>query len=249
MRSRLEFLNLDFDAWTMDEVETWLTNRDADSPFGYLVTPNVDHMVRLAGADDDVRLAYTDADLCICDSRVLKRVGRLCGVGLSVVPGSDLVAATFDHLLRDGDRVCLIGGTAESAEGLQQRFPGITILHHAPPMGLRNDPVARSAAIDFAQQAQARIVLLAVGSPQQELLAREMASSGRVQGTALCIGASVDFIVGAQSRAPGFVQRAGFEWCWRLMKHPRRLARRYLIDGPKILPMALRWRWPARGRA
>jgi exopolysaccharide biosynthesis WecB/TagA/CpsF family protein len=249
MRSRVEFLNLHFDAWTMAEVEAWLTNRTADSGFGYLVTPNVDHMVRLASADDDVRLAYTDADLCICDSRVLKRVGRLCGVDLSVVPGSDLVAATFDHLLRDGDRVCLVGGNAENAQALQQQFPGIAIQHHAPPMGLRDDPVARSAVIDFAQQARARIVLLAVGSPQQEMLAREMALSGRVHGTALCIGASVDFIVGVQSRAPGFVQRAGFEWCWRLIKHPRRLARRYLIDGPKILPLALRWRWPARERA
>ncbi|WP_263973958.1 WecB/TagA/CpsF family glycosyltransferase [Sphingomonas aliaeris] len=53
-----------------------------------------------------------------------------------------------------------------------------------------------------AAAANARVILLAVGAPQQEMLAREMAQDGTVSGTALCIGASIDFIVGAQRRAP-----------------------------------------------
>jgi exopolysaccharide biosynthesis WecB/TagA/CpsF family protein len=230
----------------MADVEGWLDAREADSDFAYVVTPNVDHMVRLANAEEEVLLAYERADLCVCDSRVLKRVAQFCGVSLSVVPGSDLVFAMFDHLLRDGDRVCLVGGSAEHAATLRQKHPGLVILHHTPPMGLRRDPAARTEVIDFAERAAARYTLLAVGSPQQELIAHEMAMSGRVRGTALCIGASVDFLVGAQSRAPRMLQRVGLEWSWRLMMQPRRMARRYLIDGPRILPMALRWRRLAR---
>ncbi|MDB5577986.1 MAG: glycosyltransferase [Bradyrhizobium sp.] len=244
--SRREFLGMDFDIWSMAQVEKWVDDRTPGSAFAYVVTPNVDHMVRLADAENEVRLAYADAALCVCDSRVLKRVAQLCGVELSLVPGSDLVAAVFDRLLRDGDRVCLIGGSAEHAATLQKRYPSIVILHHAPPMGLRGDKAARTEAVAFAEHAAARVTLLAVGSPQQELLARDMILSARVRGTGLCIGASVDFLVGAQSRAPLFVQRVGFEWSWRLMKQPRRLARRYLVDGPRILPMALRWRRLAR---
>jgi exopolysaccharide biosynthesis WecB/TagA/CpsF family protein len=247
MRQRIAFLGAWFDDWTMADVLRWLAERTAASTFGYVVTPNVDHMIRLADAADDVRSAYREADLCVCDSRVLQRLGRIFGVRLSLVPGSDLVAGLFGQLLGDGDRVCLVGGSAENAAELRLSFPRLLILHHAPPMGLRHDPVARTAAIAFAARSAARVTLLAVGSPQQEILAREMALSGGVQGTALCIGASVDFLVGAEARAPVFVQRAGLEWTWRLLMQPRRLARRYLIDGPRIFPMALRWWWSDRG--
>jgi exopolysaccharide biosynthesis WecB/TagA/CpsF family protein len=243
---RHQFLDIDFDTWPMSDVERWVGARDADSDFAYVVTPNVDHMVRLASAEEDILLAYENADLCVCDSRVLKQVARLCGVPLSVVPGSDLVASIFDQLLRHGDRVCLIGGSEEHAAVMRQRYPGLVILHHAPPMGLRHDKIARAEVIAFAERAAARYTLLAVGSPQQELIAHEMAMSGRVRGTALCIGASVDFLVGAQTRAPRLLQRAGLERSWRLLMQPRRMARRYLIDGPRILPMALRWRRLAR---
>ena len=41
---------------------------------------------------------------------------------------------------------------------------------------------------------------------------------------------------GVVSRAPGLMQRLGFEWVHRLLLEPRRLARRYLWDD---LPFAL----------
>jgi len=145
-------------------------------------------------------------------------------------------------VLRPGDRVCLIGGGPGHVARLAERHPGIVVAHHAPPMGLRHDPAARARAIDFAAGAEARVILLAVGSPQQELLAHEMKRDGRARGTALCIGAGIDFIVGAQTRAPRLVQRAGFEWAWRLASQPRRLARRYLVDGPAIFPLVWRWK-------
>lgn len=242
MTARREFLDLDFDPITPAQAEAWLAGRGADSAFAYVVTPNVDHMVRLASQPEAIRAAYDEADLCLCDSRVLARLARLAGVTLTVVPGSDLVAALFDRVLRPGDRVCLIGGGPGHVARLGERHPGIVVAHHAPPMGLRHDPAARARAIDFAAGAEARVILLAVGSPQQELLAHEMKRDGRARGTALCIGAGIDFIVGAQTRAPRLVQRAGFEWAWRLASQPRRLARRYLVDGPAIFPLVWRWK-------
>lgn len=242
MTARVDFLDLAFDPLTKDQALGWLASRGSDSDFGYVVTPNVDHIVRLSAADGDVRRAYDEASLCLCDSRVLARLAKSCGVMLPVVPGSDLVAATFASVLRPGDRVCLIGGRAGDDDALQRRFPGIDIIQHRPPMGLRTDRAAQLAAIDFAARSQARLILLAVGSPQQELLAQALAARGDVRGTALCIGASVDFLVGTQTRAPRVVQSVGMEWAWRLATDPKRLARRYLIDGPAIFPMVWRWR-------
>ena len=242
MNPRTEFLGLAFDTSTSAEVEDWLAGRDADSPYAYVVTPNVDHMIRLADAPGDVRRAYDDADLCLCDSRVLARLARYAGVELSVVPGSDLTADLFARLLRDGDTVCLIGGGDGDAAALEALRPGVGIVQHRPPMGLRGDAAARGAAIDAAIAARARITLFAVGSPQQELLARGMADRPDARGTALCIGASTDFLTGAQTRAPRVIQRSSLEWAWRLATDPRRLARRYLVEGPAIFPMVWRWR-------
>ena len=246
MTARVEFLGIGFDPLPQAAVEVWLTRRDADSPFAYVVTPNVDHIVRLAKAPNDVRMAYADAALCLCDSRVLARLARICGVELSVVPGSDLVAALFARVVRARDRICLVGGSDADAAALRVLHPALDIVHHRPPMGLRNDPGARRVAVDFVASAKARVTLLAVGSPQQELLAHELAQRADVRGTALCIGASVDFLVGTQTRAPMPVRRLGMEWAWRLASDPRRLARRYLVEGPAIFPLV--WRWQRQRR-
>lgn len=247
--TRTPFLDLEFDTLSEAETKRWLLARTADDVFAYVVTPNVDHMVRLASAPDELRRTYTEADLCLCDSRVLARLARFADVALSVVAGSDLVATLFAAVLKPGDRICLIGGTSEDVSRLAVAFPQILLLHHRPPMGLRTNRVARAAAVVFAAKANARFTLLAVGSPQQELLAWEMKQAGTNSGTALCIGASIDFLTGTQSRAPQIIRRSGVEWAWRLLTQPRRLARRYLIDGPAIFPLVWRWRKTQRARS
>lgn len=243
---RRNFLDLDFDQVSLNEVLAWIGGRGADAPFAYVVTPNVDHMVRLERLSSDLRRTYEQADLCLCDSRILARIAGPLGVKLTVVPGSDLTAALFERGLKAGDTVCLIGGSARHKQGLEARYPGIEIVQHEPPMGLLHNAEARAAAVTAAAKAKAAVTLIAVGSPQQELIAYEMRRSGKVGGTALCIGASVDFLIGAEQRAPRAVSKLGLEWAWRLALNPRRLARRYLVDCPPIFPMA--WRWARRRR-
>jgi UDP-N-acetyl-D-mannosaminuronic acid transferase (WecB/TagA/CpsF family) len=54
---------------------------------------------------------------------------------------------------------------------------------------------------------------------------------------ALCIGASVNFLTGVERRAPHWVQRIGMEWLFRLVLDPARLARRYLVRGPRVFSL------------
>ncbi len=60
------------------------------------------------------------------------------------------------------------------------------------------------------------------------------------------VGAAFDFAAGRQRQAPRFVQRSGFEWLYRLVQRPRRLARRYIINNPRfvglLLAQLLGWR-------
>jgi N-acetylglucosaminyldiphosphoundecaprenol N-acetyl-beta-D-mannosaminyltransferase len=177
----------------------------------------------------------------LCDSRVLARLARWYGVALPLAPGSDLTARLFEEVALPGDRIAIVGGDAALLATLESRYPRLSFVQHVPPMGLLHDAGALDAAAAFGGAAQARFLLIAVGSPQQEIVAARIAEVPGARGIALCIGASLDFIAGRQRRAPRVVQRLGLEWAHRLASQPRRLWRRYLVEGPHIFRMARRW--------
>lgn len=254
LAARRPFLGLAFDPLDTDAAADRLARVRAGDRFGYVVTPNVDHLVRLDRADRSTGegahlwAAYEGAALVLCDSRILARLARWCGVELPLAPGSDLTVRLLDEVARAGDRIAVVGGDAALLAALARLYPRLDLVQHEPPMGLRHDAAAMARAAGFVRDSRARFHLLAVGSPQQELLAAAIAAQGDATGCALCIGASLDFIVGRQRRAPLLVQRLGLEWSHRLLSQPGRLWRRYLVEGPRIFRMARAWRAEQRGR-
>ena len=243
---RVEFLGLGFDALSLETVVQTLRTASASDPFRYVVTPNVDHVVRLSSRPpaeaSSLKKIYEEAALCLCDSRILAGLAKVRGVDLPVAPGSDLTAKLFKQVLKAGDTINVIGSSRDAAEQLRKRNPGVTVAQHIPPMGLRHDRDALRAAADFVAANPARFTFLAVGSPQQEMLAAEIQRSGRARGVGLCIGASIEMMMGIQPRAPKVLRRVGLEWAHRLALQPRRMWKRYLVEGPRIFLLAARWR-------
>ncbi|WP_291297967.1 WecB/TagA/CpsF family glycosyltransferase [Elioraea sp.] len=239
-------LGLRFAGLGLPEVLATLAARPADAPFAYVVTPNADHLVRLSKSPALGPL-YADAGLTLLDSRVVAKLGRALGLAPPpVVTGSDLTAALFASVLRPSDRIAVIGSSAEAVAMLAERHGLTNIVHHNPPMGFDRDPAAFAAAIEVVRAARARFVFLAVGSPRQEKLAHAVLAAGDATGIGLCIGASLDFLTGAQARAPGWMQRAGIEWLHRLASDPGRLAKRYLVDDLPILRLLAADAWKRR---
>jgi exopolysaccharide biosynthesis WecB/TagA/CpsF family protein len=240
-------LGVDFALLDMAEVLRRIAARPAGAPFAQVVTPNADHLVRLARQPALAPL-YQGAALRLLDSRVVARLARLMGLDPPpVVPGSDLTARLFeDGLLGPDDPLTVIGAPERAVAAVRRRFRLRRLAHHDPPMGFDRDPAALEAALRFAEANPARVTLLCVGSPKQEAVAAALRERGRATGIGLCVGASLLFLAGMERRAPVPVQRAGLEWAWRLAADPRRLARRYLVDDPAVL--WLLWR-EARRRA
>lgn len=240
------YLGLDFDQRDAASIAGMLGGRSAADRFAYLVTPNVDHIVRLAALDpnDALWAAYQRADWRLCDSRVLAALAFLRGIDLPAVPGSDLIADLIRAIAEPGDRICLIGGVVGDSEALAALRPDLTIVQHIPPLGLRDNPAARADAARFAARSGGRFTLIAVGSPQQELIAAAIKEMPEARGTGLCIGASIDFLLGRERRAPRWMQRLSLEWLYRLLANPRRMWRRYLVEGPRIFLLAWRFQPP-----
>jgi N-acetylglucosaminyldiphosphoundecaprenol N-acetyl-beta-D-mannosaminyltransferase len=211
----------------------------ADGRGGWVVTPNLDHLRRLS-TDRKLRALYSHATLVVPDGMPLIWAARLQGTPLPErVAGSSLITSLSDGAAREGRSIFLLGGDPGTADGaakvLRGNFPGITIAGtHCPPLGFEQDQNRLNEVIDLLQKARPDIVYVALGSPKQEWLI------GQLKGYLprawwLGIGISFSFVSGHVRRAPHWMQRAGLEWVHRLCQEPRRLAKRYLVQG---LPFA-----------
>jgi exopolysaccharide biosynthesis WecB/TagA/CpsF family protein len=203
--------------------------------FGYVVTPNADHIIRFH-EDAKFQELYGDATYVLLDSRFLAHLFQVIkGVRFRVCTGSDLTACLFSQTIASNDSIVLIGGSEEQARLLVQAH-GLKSLHHYnPPMGFIRDPKEVDACLNFVEaHSPFRFCFIAVGAPQQEILAQTLQKRRVARGLALCIGASINFITGIERRAPRWMQVFGMEWIYRLASDPRRLARRYLVRGPRV---------------
>lgn len=229
----VDFLGCRFDGGSIEEITCDIL-AEMRGGFRYVVTPNVHHMVRLLENPATLRPLYERAWRVFCDSRVLSRLARLKGRSLRVVTGSDLTANLVARAAELRLTVALIGPAAADCAMLQSRYPGLNVEFHTPPMGFIKSPHEIQRCVDFAARVQAPLTFIAVGMPQQEILAGHIADHSQTRGVGLCIGASIDFLTGKQRRAPVWLQKIGLEWLHRLLSDPRRLASRYLIECPRI---------------
>ncbi|WP_156680252.1 WecB/TagA/CpsF family glycosyltransferase [Sphingomonas profundi] len=154
--------------------------------------------------------------------------------------GTDLTPAVL-AALPPGTPVYLLGSppgvAAEAQAALAARFPQCRFVGADHGFLAPDDEPAVLARI---QASGARLVLVGMGHPYQELwAARNVAPLG---ATIMCIGAFLDFSAGRVPRAPGWARRARIEWLYRLAVEPRRLARRYLIGNAAFLLAVARQR-------
>lgn len=232
-----DFLGLTFDHISVDQVVGELFSRPRSARFNYIVTPNADHLARLA-RQPELRRLYAAAWLCVLDSQALFRLANLLRMPVpAVATGADITQKLLAGM--PAQRVAVIGMKPETLQKLREKYPRLNFIHHAPPEHLISNEIALRRARDFAVSTRARFTFIALGSPLQEMLAYEIARQPTAIGTGLCIGAALEFCAGTTRRAPVFMRKAGLEWLYRLARNPARLWRRYLLNDTPILSMLL----------
>ncbi|WP_306005080.1 WecB/TagA/CpsF family glycosyltransferase [Aquicoccus porphyridii] len=217
-----------------------------------LATINLDHLVKLRG-DSGFRAAYRAQDFVVADGNPIVWLGRLAGERLSLVPGSDMVMPLARLAAEEGVKLGLVGSTEDSLSAagaaLETAVPGLEIAARiAPPMGFDPDGPGAGEILRDLQVAGVGLVFLALGAPKQERLAARGRADTPGIGFA-SIGAGLDFLSGAQRRAPRWVRAIAMEWAWRMLSAPARLMPRYarcFAILPGHMWRALRMRWQDR---
>jgi N-acetylglucosaminyldiphosphoundecaprenol N-acetyl-beta-D-mannosaminyltransferase len=155
------------------------------------------------------------------------------------VYGPDLTPVVLDKATARHIPVGFYGGApevlAKLVEVCRTRWPGLEIRYaYSPPFRPLSEE-GDKRIVDEINSSGARILFVGLGCPKQETW---MATHrGHVRAAMLGVGAAFDFLTGSKKQAPGFVQRAGLEWLFRLMTEPRRLWRRYLRHNPRFVAL------------
>jgi N-acetylglucosaminyldiphosphoundecaprenol N-acetyl-beta-D-mannosaminyltransferase len=204
-----------------------------DGGGGYVVTPNVDYVVR-ARADAAFREIVMGARLRLPDGMGVVYGARLAGRRLRTVTGRLLPEALARRA--DPPSLALMGGQAgagERAAGRLRAAGGEVRLAISPPMGFKIGGEADMAAVRAIAEAAPQILFVGLGSPKQDRWMSRHVDD--LPGTLMVgIGAGIDVLGGIQPEAPAWMTRIGVEWAYRLLHDPRRLARRYLWDDPRF---------------
>lgn len=243
---RMKFLNTHVDNLTMEEAVEEAKKLILGGKNSYVVTPNVDHIVKIEH-DRLFREIYEGADLVLTDGKPLIWMSRLLGTPIKQkISGSDYFPEVCRMAAKEGYSVFLLGaaeGVAKKAAvNLMKKYKNLKIAGvYSPSYSFENDVEEISYIIRKINQSKPDILCIGMGTPKQEKFYYRYRDLFQVPLT-LHIGATIDFEAGVVKRAPKWVSYAGMEWLYRLLKEPRRLYRRYLLDDLEIFPIFLKYR-------
>jgi len=248
-------MGLDLDR--LSEQDTIATTLDGvrSGQGGWVCPTNLD-VLRQYVSSADVRDLVGEADLVVADGMPLIWASRIAGVPLPErVAGSSLIWSLPERAASEGISIFLLGGNEGAAEAaaetLRDRHEDLDLIGtFCPPFGFERDP-AELAAIDRALTAsRPDVVFVGLGFPKQERLIRHLRSAFPKIWFVAC-GVSFSFVSGEVARAPEWAQRLGLEWVHRMVQEPRRLCRRYLVEGlpfgARLFVSAVRSRVRRRG--
>jgi len=219
---------------TLARVEQFVEER---SPH-MIVTSDTPGIVR-ARDDPEFQEIVRGADMVTADGRGVVWMARVLGLPVTErVSGVDLMEKICQRAAERGYAIYLLGaepGVAEkAAESLQSRYGGLRIVgtHHGYFTPEEEPGVVREIA-----GAQPDILFVAFGAPKQEKWMRQHLDELQAP-VAIGVGGSLDVFAGRVPRAPQWIQRAGLEWLYRVLRQPSRLPRAWTV--PRLIWMTLR---------
>jgi len=220
-------------------MEEWIEGREA----GRTIAVTGMHGVMEAQHEEEFGRILEGATLVVPDGYPLVVLGRRSGYELARrVYGPELMEEFCRETARKGYRHYFYGGAEGVAEELARRFAGrfagMKIAGtYCPPYRALTEEEEREVR-EKIRASRADVVWVGLSTPKQE---RWMARQREALGVPVMVGvgAAFDFHTGRVAQAPRWMRENGMEWFFRLVSEPRRLWRRYLVNGSEFAWLVL----------
>ena len=239
--ARIKFMNTCIDNLTMSETLNEIDKLIQKKKCSYVVTPNVDHIVRLE-KDEELQKVYKNASLVLTDGKPLIWISKWYKTPIKEkISGSDLFPRVCQLAANKNYTIYLLGaaeGVADTAaRNLMKKYPGLNIVGtYSPPFGFEKNEQEMNKIKTQIQDVHPDILIVGLGCPKQE---KFMYYHCKELGVPISfgLGASIDFEAGNIKRAPKWMSNHGLEWLYRFSKEPKRLFKRYFVDDIKIMAL------------
>ena len=208
--------------------ETFIRSLDSafsminDNKVSQIVTINPE-MYTEAENNPEFKKILDEAELIVPDGIGIKIGLKLKGYNVERVPGIDFARTLLDWCAKNNKPVAIIGSKEEviskAVENLKNEISGLDIVYYHNGYFDNNEEIYNSL-----KEANARLVLVALGSPKQEFFiykAKQVLPPCLMIG----IGGSLDVWSGNVKRAPKIYQKLCIEWLYRTICQPERLKR------------------------
>lgn len=218
---------------TISILENWIAERDGCH---YVAVTGM-HGVSESVSDPKFRAALDAASLVVCDGMPLVWLGRLHGHALRRrVYGPELMetfckttGAKYRHFFYGGAE-----GVPDQLANVMHAKYGIRVVGTYSPPFRALTPEEDREVVAMIEAARPDVLWVGLSTPKQERWMYEHREKITVPAV-LGVGAAFDLNTGRLNQAPRWMRENGLEWLFRLWTEPKRLWRRYLVNGPMFV--------------
>jgi len=197
------------------------------------------HGIWEAFQNPSIKKILNSADLWIPDGASFAVIARKKGFPPFVkIASSDFIRTFFQVANLKGYNSFFYGDTQKTLAALkanlENEYPGHKITGiFSPPFRPLTKEEDRSI-IDMINKSRPDVLWVGLGCPKQDIWIYEHKEKLDVP-VAVGVGAAFSFFAGTVKRAPGWIEKSGFEWLWRFTQEPKKLWKRDFVDGPRFL--------------
>lgn len=203
----------------------------------YICASNV-HTTVMAHEDKEYFKVQAESIISLPDGKPLANTGKKKGhKEMEKTTGTHFMQATFTDDRFKNKKHYFYGNTQENLnlmiKKLKEDYPNLNICGYEPSIFRELDEKDLKELIDRINNSKADFVWIGIGAPRQEILMHRLKE--KTKSIMIGVGGAFNILAGLVNDAPIWMQNAGLEWFYRLIKDPKRLFKRYVVTNSKFI--------------
>lgn len=192
-----------------------------------------------AQKDPDFKKALIASDVLLPDGiGITAAVKLLKGKNVKKIAGADLHHFLLKKLNHESGRCFYLGSKQSTLDAIKERmnkqYPNIQVGLYSPPFKPQFTDEENQDMLRAVNAFEPDVLFVGMTAPKQEKWSFD--NKSKINAKIISpIGAVFDFYAGTIERPSKFWINLGLEWFIRLLKEPKRMAKRYLFYGPLFI--------------